>query len=480
MRLAYQMARRDEGAAEVNEALRSLGATAKEGMIQHLLETYGYVGVLLLVGLESLGIPLPGETALLTASAYAAGGHFSIVGVIVAASVGAVLGDAGAYWIGRTGGLALLRRYGRFFRVDDAKLLRAQKFFNRHGGKTVFFGRFVSLLRMLAALLAGVTRMPYGRFTVYNVAGGICWSVLFGSLGFALGRQLPQLEHAVGLAGALMVLLVSLLVTLFLAGRWVTQNSAQILAWVSRLIERLGASPFVRGVRERHPAGWSFVTRRFASEYLGLHLTLGLVLSFGALWLFGCISEDIIHHDPLTLVDLTIAEALHRHASPTAVAIAQSMSLLGSPGFIAAWGLVVIGLLVVRRQPLLVGGWVVALLGGGLLDLALKQVFHRARPTSDVPPLITQGWSFPSGHAMGSLVAYGMLAYLLVRDKTGRRSRAAIIAGAVLLVLLIGLSRLYLGVHYFSDVVGGYAAGVMWLAACITGLEVVRRKPVAS
>jgi undecaprenyl-diphosphatase len=139
--------------------------------------------------------------------------------------------------------------------------------------------------------------------------------------------------------------------------------------------------------------------------------------------------------------------------------------------------LVLLGLLAVRRQPLLIGGWVAAVAGGGLLDVALKGMFHRTRPTWDVPLLTARGWSFPSGHAMGSLVAYGMLAYLLVRDPKGRPPRMAIVAGAVALVLLIGLSRMYLGVHYFSDVVGGYAAGMVWLAACITGLEVARRMP---
>jgi membrane protein DedA with SNARE-associated domain/membrane-associated phospholipid phosphatase len=428
-------------------------------VIQRLLETYGYLAVLLLVGLESLGIPLPGETALLTASAYAAAGHLSIAGVIAAAAVGAVLGDAGAYWIGRTGGLALVRRYGRLLRVDDAKLERAQEFFRRHGGKTVFFGRFVSLLRMLAALLAGVTRMPYGRFSVYNATGGLCWALLFGSLGYGFGRQLPQLEQAVGQAGALVVLLAALLVALILAGRWAVNNGAKIGGWV-------------------YPNVWSFVARRFAAtEYLGLHLTIGLGLSLGALWLFGGIAEDIIHHDPLTQFDLTIADAFHRHASPTGVAIAQGVSLLGSPAFVAAWGLVVVGLLLVRRQPLLLGGWIAALAGGGLLDVALKQVFHRTRPSWEVPLLTARGWSFPSGHAMGSLVAYGMLAYLLSREMHGRRQRLAVIACATLLILLIGLSRMYLGVHYFSDVIGGYAAGAVWLAACVSGLEVVRRKP---
>src|SRR4051812_1905171 len=163
------------------------------GVIHHLLETYGYFAVLLLVGLESLGLPLPGETALLTASAYAASGHLSIKGVIAAAALGAALGDAAAYWIGRTGGLAPVRRYGRLFRVDDTRLERAQRFFKENGGKTVFFGRFVSLLRILAALLAGVTGMSYARFTFFNVTGGICWAVLVGGLGYAFGRNLPQL-----------------------------------------------------------------------------------------------------------------------------------------------------------------------------------------------------------------------------------------------------------------------------------------------
>jgi membrane protein DedA with SNARE-associated domain/membrane-associated phospholipid phosphatase len=448
------------------------------GVIQHLLETYGYLAVLLLVGLESLGIPLPGETALLTASAYAAAGHLSIVGVIAAAATGAVLGDAGAYWIGRTGGLALVRRYGRFLRVDDAKLERAQDFFRRHGGKTVFFGRFVSLLRMLAALLAGVTRMPYSRFTVYNATGGICWALLFGSLGYAFGRQLPQLAHAVGQAGALLVLLAALLVALVLAGRWVVNNGAEIRGWVTRSIEHVGASPLMRRVRQQHPKVWAFLARRFAAtEYLGLHLTIGLGLSLGALWLFGGIAEDIIHHDPLIQFDLTIANALYRRATPVGVAVAKGLSLLGSPGFIAAWGLVVVGLLLVRRQYLLLGGWVAALGGGGLLDIALKRVFHRTRPAWDLPLLTAPGWSFPSGHAMGSLVAYGMLAYLLVRQTHRRRRQLGIIACATLLVFLIGLSRMCLGVHYFSDVIGGYAAGVVWLATCISGLEVVRRRP---
>jgi membrane protein DedA with SNARE-associated domain/membrane-associated phospholipid phosphatase len=447
-------------------------------MIRHLLETYGYLGVLVLVGLESLGLPLPGETALLTASAYAAAGHLSIVGVVAAAALGAVLGDAGAYWIGRTGGLALVRRYGRLVRIDDAKLERARSFYRRHGGKTVFFGRFVSLLRMLAALLAGVTRMPYARFTLYNVAGGICWAVLVGALGYAFGRQLPALEHTVGQVGGLLGLLTALLVVVVAAGPWLVRHAGDLVTGLSRTIGRLGQWTPVRRARERYPKAWTFLAQRFAAgEYLGLHLTVGLLLSLGALWLFGGIAEDVIHHDPLTQFDVTVANLLRQHASATLTEIAKGTTLLGSPVFIAGWALIVTLRLLTRKEYLTAGGWAAALVGGGLLDGVLKRVFHRPRPAWDLPILTARGWSFPSGHAMGSLVAYGMLVYLMVRTMGHPRRRLALAGCALVLVLLIGLSRMYLGVHYFSDVVAGYAAGTVWLTACITGLEVVRRRP---
>jgi membrane protein DedA with SNARE-associated domain len=446
-------------------------------MIRQLLETYGYVAVFVLVGLESVGIPLPGEAALLTAAAFAAQGHLSIVGVILAAATGGIAGDAAGYWIGREGGLAVVRRYGKVLRVNERTLERAQEFFQRHGGKTVFFGRFVSLLRMWAAVLAGVSRMPYGRFALYNVAGGLCWATVFGTLGYLFGRSLPQLQKTVGQVGSMLALLVAIIVALVLLGRWFEHHQDEVLAWVRRQITRISTSGVVRRSRMRHPRAWAFLDRRFSrTEYLGLHLTLGLMLSLGALWLFAGISEDVIHHDPLTQFDLTMADLLHRHGTPVLIQLAKIISLLGSPGFVATWGLVVCVLLLKQRQGVLLVGWIGALAGGGLLDLGLKLAFRRPRPTWEAPYLIEHGWSFPSGHAMGSLVAYGMLAYVLILHLQGRAARTAVIIGAVVLTLAIGFTRLFLGVHFFSDVIAGYAAGTVWLAVCISGLEVIRRK----
>src|SRR5438270_499641 len=152
--------------------------------IAGLVASYGYAVLFGIVALESFGIPLPGETVLVTAAAYAALGRLSIIFVIATAAAAAILGDNTGYWIGREGGTAFVRRYGRRVGLDEAKIARVHTFFERHGGKTVFIARFVALLRSWAAALAGASRMPYGTFTLYNALGGLTWAALFGALGY--------------------------------------------------------------------------------------------------------------------------------------------------------------------------------------------------------------------------------------------------------------------------------------------------------
>jgi len=450
--------------------------------IAGLVASYGYVVLFCLVGLESLGIPLPGETALVTAAALAALGQLSIYAVVTTAVAAAILGDNGGYWIGRKGGIALVRRYGRLIHLNESHLERAHTFFKRHGPKTVFIGRFIALLRTWAAVFAGTGRMPYGTFMLYNALGAVCWSVTFGTLGFVFGRHLPQLEHYIGQASLAGALLVSLVVGLALAGRWFETNRAMVVERMELVWQRAVAAPAFQRLKVRYPHAWLFVAARFArGEYLGFHLTIGFVFSIVGLWLFGGVTEDVIHHDPLTRFDVSLLVWVHGHATPAGYAIFNAISLLGSPVTMAALALGVALLLGVRRQWIVLGGWVAAFAGGGLLNEILKLVIRRPRPPYAAAFIHDSSWSFPSGHAMGSLIGCGMLAYLVVTLWIHRRSRQiSIVIGAALLIVTIGLSRLYLGVHYFSDVVGGYAAGVLWLSACISGLEVARRWQVVA
>ena len=448
------------------------------GTLGDLVASYGYLFLFLIVAVESLGVPLPGETALVTAAALAALGRLDIYGVVASAAAGAIAGDNAGYWIGRRGGIAFVRRYGRFVRLDEAKIDRVRTFFDRHGAKTVFIGRFIALLRSWAAALAGVACMPYGAFTLYNALGGLVWAALFGTLGYVFGRNLPKLERYVGQASLALVLLAALVVGVVLAARWFRANREEVVERTSRLWREVASTRALARLRRRFPRAWEFFAARLArGEYLGLHLTVGLVVSLLALWLFGGITEDVLSHDPLTRFDLTLATRLHLHATATGYGIFNAVSLTGSPVAMASLALLVAGVLAVRRQWIFLAGWIAAFVGTGVLDWALKLAIARPRPSFGAAFLHGDSFSFPSGHAMGSLVGLGMLAYLLLALwAPSRRVRITIVVVAALWSVAIGFSRLYLGVHYFSDVIGGYAAGIVWLSVCVSGVEVARRQ----
>jgi len=181
--------------------------------LTHLLATYGYLAVLLFVTIESTGIPFPGETMLLVAAIAAGTTHqLSIALVIVAAASGAILGDNLGFWVGREGGYRLLRRYGRYIHVEERRLKLGQYLFLKHGGKVVFFGRFVAVLRAWAAFLAGTNRMRWPRFLLFNTAGGIVWATLYGLGGYFLGDNIHRLVGQVG------VVFLVLAVFLIIAG----------------------------------------------------------------------------------------------------------------------------------------------------------------------------------------------------------------------------------------------------------------------
>jgi len=171
-------------------------------LIEGFIATYGYWAVFLVVGLESAGLPLPGEITLVSAALLAAATHQLDIGLILAsASAGAVLGDNIGYWLGREFGFALLLRHGAKIGIRERQLKLGQYLFLRHGGKVVFFGRMVAVLRVLAALLAGINRMPWKHFLVCNIAGGVLWAGIYGGGAYLLGQQITRITGPMGLAG---------------------------------------------------------------------------------------------------------------------------------------------------------------------------------------------------------------------------------------------------------------------------------------
>jgi membrane protein DedA with SNARE-associated domain len=169
--------------------------------IHQIVVSYGYLAVFIVVMLESAGIPMPGETILVSAAAFAGSRHTLDPGYIIAAAAGgAILGDNIGFWVGREFGTTLLTRWGYLVGLDERKRKLGQYLFDRHGGKIVFFGRFVALLRAFAAVLAGANRLPPMRFLFFNAAGGIVWATVFGTGGYILGESINRIAGPFGWA----------------------------------------------------------------------------------------------------------------------------------------------------------------------------------------------------------------------------------------------------------------------------------------
>jgi undecaprenyl-diphosphatase len=227
----------------------------------------------------------------------------------------------------------------------------------------------------------------------------------------------------------------------------------------------------------RHVRG--FIARRLSSdESLGLHLTIGLLLCLMLVALFGLVAHSVFAEPLLAGFDRGTGLALesHRERAPQVRHAMIALTAIGSAEALAALCVLVALALLMRRKRLLAVVWLFALMATAVLNTGLKTLFGRERPPWRDIVIDEPSHSFPSGHSMGAVVAFGLLAYFVVLALSDRRERVAVFALAGALVLSIGFSRVYLGAHYFSDVVAGFAVGGAWLSVCISGAESARRR----
>src|SRR3979411_2706443 len=178
-----------------------------------------------IVALESAGVPLPGETILIGAALLAATGQIKIVIVVLAAAAGAIVGDGMGYMVGRRLGLPFLRRYGRYIRLDEDRLLIGRYLFFQYGNAVVFFGRFIAVLRMFAALLAGANSMPAGRFFFFNITGGVCWACLFGFGAYAVGAEIYEISGTLSVISLGLFIAAGYALSIFIRRNEVTLRS---------------------------------------------------------------------------------------------------------------------------------------------------------------------------------------------------------------------------------------------------------------
>jgi membrane protein DedA with SNARE-associated domain/membrane-associated phospholipid phosphatase len=447
----------------------------------HILALHGWVAlaiVFLVPALESsafVGFVFPGEIAVLLGGVLAFEHRVSLPAAIIAAASGAIVGDTIGYFIGRRYGRRLLdHSIGRLVRREH--LDRAERYLARRGGPAVLLGRFTAALRVLIPGLAGMARLDYRTFLVYNAAGGALWATGFVLLGYAAGSGWRQVERAAGRASLILLLVAVVVAAVVLGARWIAHHPDRVRAFADRQLDR----PWVRRFRRRYQRQLAFLARRLQpGGALGLSLTTNVVVLIAAGWAFGALLQDVVSHDELALVDAPVQRFFVAHREAWLTPLMRIVTNFGNSAVLIGI-LLTVGLVWRWRgagrtwRPL--GLLAAAYVGAAVLSNTVGALSHRARPPAAQAIGHLTGYTFPSGHATSATAVYGMLAALFAATTPLWSRKVALWTAAVLVVGLVGLSRLYLGLNWLTDVLAGTALGAAWLF----GLLVVTRTIHAS
>ena len=412
----------------------------------------------LLEALAVIGTVVPGSSIVFVGGMLVGLQALNLQWTAAAAVGGAILGDGISYWLGRHHHERIRSMWP--LRSHPEILRRGEAYFARHGGKSVFLGRFLGPVRAIVPVVAGMTGMPAPQFYVVNVLSAFAWVAAHMLPGVLFGASL-QLASAVS---SRLVVLLALVVGILWA-----------LGWALRLAHRHGM-PVLRRQRDRL-VGWAGGRPGNPGARILLSLLdparpeapamlAGTVLLLGAGWLFLGILEDIASNAPLVQFDQAMFSATGGINAPWATRLMVAVTELGSASVSAAVVAAVAVLLAMRRCWRTLVYWLGAIGFAQALVWVIKSVLERKRPTA-----LDQGFeqfSFPSGHAASAFVIYGFLSFLVARGHSGRIRSSVAVAGAAWIVL-IAVSRLYLGVHWISDVVAGLALGTAWVALVSIG-----------
>lgn len=445
----------------VEELLVNLGKT---------LGAWTYLLVAVMAFFETgafVGLIAPGETVMLVGGLIAGQGRVDVFVLIGIAWASAVAGDVTSLYLGRRLGRRFLVKHGPKVSITEERLHVVEGFFDRHGGKAILIGRFVGLVRAIAPFLAGSSGLSLRRFLPYDIIGAGLWTSTFILLGYVFWHSFGTLLNYAKTGALALGTSITLIVGAVVAYRWLREEEhrRELVAWVDAQLDRPLLRPLAAVLRPagrllRRPA--LFVWNRLTPGELGLELTT--LLAIAAVGSFAFVANAVTlsteDYAALDLRTLTMARDL---AQGTALSVAKVVTALGSLPAVIVLVLSTSGLLLWRgeRRP------AVALVAGLVLIFVVvhvtKSAYDRPRPLD--PVLGTRGAAFPSGHSAYA-TAWVACAIALARALPTLGTRFSIVVTATLVAAVIGMTRLYLRVHWLSDVLAGWGLGAAIFASC--------------
>jgi len=424
------------------------------------------------------GVFVPGMLFFVLIGLLSAQGHLDVVSLLLVAFSGAFCGDLISYIIGRH------RSHGFFkeghFLYKSKHLIHAEEYLRRHGVWGVLYSRFVSALRPFVPYVAGIENIPVFIFIVLDLAGGVMWATAYVGLGFLFGLFYQEAIYW-SQKGALTVLMFAGGTWLyFYLFRFLSHRKEAIIGFVGSLWRSveggLAENEYIKRFSYNHPRLAAFLRNRFSSRYyFGIYVTLAFVFTCLLLYLFVVVLSKVIFSSSLLDTDLRIIRVVNYFQNDLLSDGMMVMTIMGKWYVVALLALFFCLVMAIRRSWYAVIAVITSIAGGEMLAFVLKEIVQRKRPTLLFPAAIAGGYSFPSAHAVIAVVFYGLVGYFFIKKAVHWRTKVALFLGTGVVVFLIGVSRIYLGVHYPSDVFAGFILGFMWLINIIFGLE-IRRK----
>jgi membrane protein DedA with SNARE-associated domain/membrane-associated phospholipid phosphatase len=422
-----------------------------------------------------VGLVVPGETVMLLGGAVAGQGAIDIYLLIAIAWFSAWAGDTTSFFLGRRLGREFVIRHGPRFGISHERFERVEDYFSRHGGKTIFIGRFISLVRAFAPFIAGSSGMRYRDFVPYSILGTGLWASAHILIGYFFSRSIETAAKYAGKGAFLLGTLIAIVAgAVFLYRHFREErNRREAVRWMeghaaARWLVVLARKRQLRVLWDRVTPGGTF----------GLEFTsLMAVLAVASFVLVAY--SVLIGDDPgPTPGDETAIELVGHLHSGFLEGLSRAFSLLGGGGFTWALTALCAALLAARRRWTEFG---VLLAGMTLTTIGFHEIKAEVdRPRPEAGLVGASGSGFPSGHAALSVLYVWLAVTIVLRLRPGMTRGAAVVAGGIALTVLVGLSRVYLGVHYLSDVSGGWALGAACFSLCAAvGLVIsqVRQNP---
>ena len=440
-----------------------------EQTYSHLLpsiEQFSYIGYWLVFfaafaeTLLVVGLLVPGSSFLLLLGAASASGYLGFSGVLWFAIAGAVVGDNLNFWLGA--------RYGQHWRQNGVWFMQpvhfeqAHQFFEHHGAHSIFLGRFIPSIKEVVPFVACTAGMQRRTFFLWNVLGGVGWGLVWVGGGYLFARSLSLAQVWMSRLELAIFVLLLLWLLFYLLKRALFRHGPQVWLLLTSLFRPILQNAFVLRWVRKHPRISLFLSQRFdRSHFTGFPVTLLALAFVYVLALTGGIVEDIITADPIVAFDHATAQMMAHFRSAEMISVFIVFTSLGVVKVVAPLLLASMALLWLWHRPILILPLLVSSVGASLFTFIGKLAFHRPRPLEAV--LVETSYSFPSGHATIAVAFYGFIGYVLIRSAGGLKRQVNLFFVTLILVLLIGLSRIILGVHYVSDVWAGYLVGALWL-----------------